>query len=202
MKMNEGHLGFDGSTVTLEFSGMLTQAAKKKASPRLIPVSDILEVEVHDGGRMTPGYVRFHRASTPNGGEFKAGFDPDTITFLAAKRPPELDAVVGEIRGRLASAPPPPPPAAPATAPPLHQPQFPRQKPRRCIPPRMCRPAHDPRTPHPCGRQRLPRRPHKRRRTRRTLAPQLHPRPPTTVAAAVVSSSPNAARRPKPSSTD
>lgn len=129
IKLNEGHLSFDGSIVTLEFSGMLTQAAKKKVSPRVIPTGDILSVEVHEGGRLTPGYVRFRRASTPSGEDFKAAVDPDTITFLPAKRPPELDAVIQQVRSQLASSPPlsvpgqedvprVPPPGAPMSAPP------------------------------------------------------------------------------------
>lgn len=118
IKLNEGHLSFDGNTVTLEFSGMLTQAAKKQASPRLIPVSDILSVEINEGGRLTPGYVRFHRASSPPTDGFKPALDPDTMTFLVPKRPAELDDVVREIRERLASAPPPADTATPSAPPP------------------------------------------------------------------------------------
>ncbi|MCC5948225.1 MAG: DUF4041 domain-containing protein [Nitriliruptoraceae bacterium] len=129
LKLNEGHLSFDGSTVTLEFTGILTQTVKKQSSPRMIPVSDILDVEVSDGGRMTPGYVRFHRASTARNEDFKAAFDCDTMTFLQAKRPPELDVVINEIRRRLASAPPLPPSANPSTPPPSAPPPTSRPAP-------------------------------------------------------------------------
>ena len=118
MRLNEGSLSFDGSTVILVFSGLLTQAVKKKASPRVIPVSDILDVEVYDGGRIRPGYVRFHRAGASRSKEFKANFDPDTMTFLPTNRPPELDDVVGQIQGGIASTPRSSSPAPPTGAPP------------------------------------------------------------------------------------
>jgi hypothetical protein len=117
IKLDEGHLSFDGTVVTLEFSGVLVQAAKKKASPRHIPVHDIVAVEVDDGGMMRPGYVRFQRASVREPDRYRAGMDPDTITFLSAKKPAELEPLVDDIRRRLANAPPPPPPTAPPSAP-------------------------------------------------------------------------------------
>jgi hypothetical protein len=110
IKLDEGHLSFDGTVVTLEFSGLLVQAVKKKASPRHIPIHDIVAVEVDDGGMMRPGYVRFRRASVREPDRFRAGTDPDTITFLSTKKPAELEPLVDDIRRRLANAPAPPPP--------------------------------------------------------------------------------------------
>jgi hypothetical protein len=124
IKLDEGHLSFDGTVVTLEFSGLLVQAVKKKASPRHIPIHDIVAVEVDDGGMMRPGYVRFRRASVREPDRFRAAMDPDTITFLTAKKPAELEPLVDDVRRQLANAPAPPtpPPAAAPSAPPAPPP--------------------------------------------------------------------------------
>jgi hypothetical protein len=117
IKLDEGHLSFDGTVVTLEFSGLLVQAVKKKASPRHIPIHDIVAVEVDDGGMMRPGYVRLRRASVREPDRFRAGTDPDTMTFLSTKKPAELEPLVKDIRRRLANAPAPPPTAPPSSPP-------------------------------------------------------------------------------------
>ena len=122
MKLDDGHLNFDGTVVTLEFSGLMTQAVKKKASPRHIPIHDIVAVEVDDGSMMRPGYVRFRRASVREPDRFKSTTDPDTILFLSAKRPAELTALVDDVRRRLANAPAPPPTSDTSSAPPAPPP--------------------------------------------------------------------------------
>jgi hypothetical protein len=122
IRLDEGHLSFDGTVVTLEYSGLLVQAVKKKASPRHIPIHDIVAVEVDDGGMVRPGFVRFRRASVRQPDRFRAATDPDTITFHSTKKPAELEPLVDDIRRRLANAPAPPPPTAPPSAPPAPPP--------------------------------------------------------------------------------
>jgi hypothetical protein len=99
-KLGDGSLTIEDDAVTLAFSGMLTQAVKKKASPRRIPFTAIADVELKKptiGG----GYLRFVLAGSDPNEKFKPLADLNTLTLAAGKTYEAALSVIDTLRERI-----------------------------------------------------------------------------------------------------
>lgn len=98
---DDGAIVCDGAAVTLTFSGLLTQAVKKKASPRWIPFTAIDRVELVEPKRLSPGYLRLHLAGAPVHSGFKPELDINTLIATRGRRFDNLALVAQVIAARI-----------------------------------------------------------------------------------------------------
>lgn len=123
-KGSEGRILLDDDAVTLIFEGALTQAVKKRASPRRIPLTAVEAVEFVERKGMRPGYLRLHLVGAAESEKYRPAHDVDTLVWSSEKHKEPLAAIARAVAQHTATVPrvrdnsllPPPGPSAPPAA--------------------------------------------------------------------------------------
>lgn len=97
-KGNEGTVRLLSDSVVLEFGGISAHAVKKKASPRSIPLSELIAIEINKGRRLSPNNIRFRRSDAA-AGDVRPDRDPDTMCFISDRH----GAVLGQLVAAVAA---------------------------------------------------------------------------------------------------
>jgi hypothetical protein len=103
-KGTDGTIAIDGSDVVLTFSGFATQAVKKAASPRRIPLSAIAAVELTEPKGMRTGSLRLVLAGEEGVEPPKPAVDVNAVQSNKGKSEKALAEMAENLRAIIAGA--------------------------------------------------------------------------------------------------
>lgn len=98
--LGDGSLAIEYDSVVLTFSGAITNAGKKRASPRRIPFASITGIELKKPG-VTSGYLRFLVAGSDSGTKFNKVKDLNTLIVYVGANYAAAKSAVDMLRGRI-----------------------------------------------------------------------------------------------------